>query len=239
MIIIDAGNTRIKIYFFRHRKIINLYTYHYGEIDACFEILHSYTHSPIIISDVSGKFPTHKLQHTHTEIFVCTKNIKLPIQIDYTTGDTLGFDRIADAAGAVSLCPNTHKLIIDAGTALTIDYVDDTNTFRGGIISPGMNMRFTALHEKTGKLPLCAETHTIELHPDSTTKAIQSGVVQGITFEISEYISAYTKLFPDITIFLCGGDTFFFEKILKKPIFAEANLNAYGLHSIYEYNVTA
>src|SRR5690606_16222674 len=160
------------------------------------------------------------------------------ISIEYQTISNLGLDRIANAVGSVALHPHTNKLIIDLGTAITIDFVDATNTFKGGIISPGMETRFNSLHTQTGKLPLISKSEEIHLFAHSTESAIQSGVIQGITFELTQYIDTYNTIFPDIEVFLCGGDAFFFEKMLKKTIFAEPNLLALGLQTIYKYNVT-
>jgi type III pantothenate kinase len=237
-IVIDAGNTRVKVYFFLEKKIVRTSVFNYSEMDFLLQAIAEFPDAPIILSDVSGAIPSNSLYKEHSRIFMCTISLDLPIQIEYQSKNTLGFDRVAAAVGAVSIRPDSHKIIIDAGTALTIDYVDNTNTFKGGVISPGMALRFSSLHEKTGKLPLFSPPNQINLFGTSTQEAIQYGVVQGMVFEISQYIASYNTIFPDIDVFLCGGDCFFFEKMLKKPIFAEPNLNALGLHSIYNYNVT-
>lgn len=237
-IIIDAGNTCVKVYFFNANTVIKKMQFAYDEQQELFNMLSEYSNYMFILSDVKSVIAPKMRSLFKKQTFVCESTGKLPIEIDYETKETLGFDRIADAAGAVFLSPNTHKLIIDMGTAITIDYVSDKNIFEGGVISPGMHIRFAALHEKTGKLPLASYSDQISLCPKSTLHAIESGVVQGIVFEIHQYIAEYKTIFPDIQVFLCGGDAFFFEKMVKKPIFAEPNLLAFGLHSIYNYNVT-
>ena len=78
----------------------------------------------------------------------------LPITIDYLTPDTLGADRIAAAVGAYKLANGKPCVVIDAGTCITVDLVDENATFCGGAIMPGLDMNFRALHTFTANLPL-------------------------------------------------------------------------------------
>jgi len=237
-IIVDAGNSYIKVFFLSSQTVTKKIQFSYAEIALFVLEMQTHAHLPIIISDVSGRIDTSILSQLPSHYFLFSHSHAVPITIEYQTISTLGLDRIANAVGSVTLRPNTNKLIIDIGTAITIDFVDANNTFKGGVISPGMHTRFDALHSKTGNLPLVAKDEKIYLHANTTESAIQSGVIQGIVFEIRKYIETYNTIYPDIKVFLCGGDAFFFEKFLKKRIFAEPNLLAIGLQTIYAYNVT-
>ena len=86
------------------------------------------------------------------------------------------------------LYPGENVLIVDFGTAVTIDLVTADNTFRGGCISPGVKTRFRALHDYTAKLPLCAATEDEGLSGLTTEEAIELGVMNGIAFEIEGYV---------------------------------------------------
>ncbi|WP_304582535.1 type III pantothenate kinase [uncultured Alistipes sp.] len=86
----------------------------------------------------------------------------VPIRNDYLTPATLGRDRLAAAVGAAVLWPGRNVLIVDCGTAVTIDLVTADGTFRGGCISPGLRSRFRALHDYTAALPLCSPAEAEE-----------------------------------------------------------------------------
>ena len=160
-----------------------------------------------------------------------------PLTIDYRTPDTLGKDRIAAAVGAEYLRPDEELLVIDAGTAITFDRVTASGCYKGGNISPGMKMRFDALHTLTDKLPLIDENGELPLLGSSTETAIRSGVVQGICYEMDGYIDALRGEIGSLSVFLTGGNAFYFEAKLKNRIFAEPNLVLIGLYRILLYNV--
>ena len=108
-----------------------------------------------IISSVKKlpPFVTDLLSTNIPYVHILSHNSKLPFKIEYETPETLGTDRIAGVAGAFNLFPQSELLVIDAGTAITYDFLSE-GIYRGGNISPGLNMRFRALNKFTGKLPL-------------------------------------------------------------------------------------
>ena len=114
--------------------------------------------------------------------------LPLPIRNGYTTPETLGEDRLAAAVGAASLYPGRNLLIVDFGTAITIDQVSADGVFRGGNISPGVQMRFRALHDYTAALPLCESCEDQTLLGRSTVEAIRQGVMNGIAFGQSSHV---------------------------------------------------
>ena len=166
-----------------------------------------------------------------------TEGTPIPIRNLYKTPETLGKDRLAAVVGAYSLFPGKDILVIDAGTALTIDFVDKEGNYHGGIISPGLNMRFRALHEYTKKLPFLSQTDEFEIIGDSTVSAITSGVQNGIIFEVDSYINQFVKKYPQLVTILTGGDVNFFVDKIKKYIFAEPNLVFFGLEKLILINI--
>jgi len=160
----------------------------------------------------------------------------LPIRNLYRSKPTLGNDRIAAAVGACSRFPGSDLLVIDAGTAITLDLVTADMTYHGGNISPGKSIRFRALHEFTANLPLVSAEEMQGKMGTDTESAITSGVLQGIIFELEGYINEQKKRYPDLKVVLSGGDAIIFDKMLKNTIFVDSNLNLYGLQRILEYN---
>jgi type III pantothenate kinase len=160
---------------------------------------------------------------------------RLPFIIEYDTPETLGSDRIAAAAGAYNLFPGKELLIIDAGTALTFDFLS-SNVYKGGNISPGLIMRFKALNKYTDKLPLVSPVDNFTFPARNTTDAILAGVITGITYEINEYIRTFENNQTDFNIILTGGDSEFLKDKIKYHITYMPDIVIDGLNFILEYN---
>ena len=238
-IVIDVGNSGAKIALFEN-----------GELK---ERLRFRVFSPDMLKVLFGKYPIERgilasvvdlpdgclsyLNGALSYFYFFNDATKTPLTIDYRTPDTLGKDRIAAAVGAAFLRPGEDLLIVDAGTAITFDYVTSAGSFKGGNISPGMKMRFNALHTLTDKLPLVDKEGETPLLGNSTETAIRSGVAQGICFEMDGYIDALKAEVGCLSVFLTGGNAFYFEKKLKNRIFAEPNLVLIGLYRILLHNV--
>ena len=191
----------------------------------------------VICSDVRGMLDLEQLQNYFPEQRVFNvKSMDLPFGLAYQTPDTLGDDRIGLVAAALKKYPAKDCLIIDAGSCLTYDLITQDRCYRGGAISPGIKMRFKALHQFTGKLPLIEDINVPELYGNSTKKAIEAGVVQGVILEIEGQILQYQKKFPALTVILTGGDGQYLSKRVKNTIFAEPNFLAEGLDYILDYN---
>ena len=159
----------------------------------------------------------------------------VPIGNSYATPATLGADRLAAAVGGATLFPDSDLMIVDFGTAITIDYVVD-GKFVGGNISPGMTTRFRALADYTAKLPLCAPTDEVLTYGRTTKEAIEQGVMQGITNEIEGYIEGFLHKKAKKYIIFTGGDAKYFVKRIKNTIFADCEPVIFGLNRILNYN---
>ncbi|MFT4031580.1 MAG: type III pantothenate kinase [Siphonobacter sp.] len=172
------------------------------------------------------------------QLLVLTPQTPLPIFKEYDTPHTLGSDRVAAAVGARSLFPKQNCVVIDMGTCITYDYVDQNDLFQGGAISPGLRMRFKAMHSFTQRLPLVEMPERFpSLVGKNTIHAMQSGVLNGLVAEVEGMIQQYRQIYPDFQVVLCGGDATIFETRLKEPIFAAPELVLVGLYRILKYNV--
>lgn len=171
--------------------------------------------------------------------FPCLKmsaQLAMPFNIAYKTPETLGTDRLAATAGAWCQQPNHDLLVIDMGTAITYDLVTSDGTYHGGNIAPGINMRFKALNHFTGRLPLVSQEGERIAIGNSTESAIREGVLQGVFYEIEGYIRSYRLKFPNLLVFLTGGDAFLLENQAKSRIFADSLLVPKGLNKILTLN---
>lgn len=161
----------------------------------------------------------------------------IPVKNTYETPHTLGMDRLAAAVGAHTIFPGRNVLIVDFGSALTIDLLSRKGEFSGGNISPGAGLRFKVLHQHTDKLPLC----TLSNEPSGsfgtdTGSAIRNGVINGIVFEIEGYIEQIKASTDDPAIIFTGGDADFFAEMIKNTIFVDQQLIFKGLYRVLEYN---
>jgi type III pantothenate kinase len=160
----------------------------------------------------------------------------VPFKNLYHTPETLGKDRIAAVTAARSLFPGKNVLVIDAGTCLTFDIITADGDYPGGAISPGIRMRFRALHTFTGKLPLIEPEGFDELIGKSTMESLLSGVLNGVLAEITNVVSQYHEKFEDLKVIITGGDHQFLHNKLKINIFAVPDLVLLGLNEILDYN---
>ncbi len=160
---------------------------------------------------------------------------RFPFVIDYRTPATLGTDRLAAAAGAVMHHPGASLLVIDAGSALTIDLVSD-GKYRGGNISPGLTMRFRALHEFTGRLPLVTMRSGFSFPGTTTEEAIAGGVITGMANEIIEYIRTFEKKYTNHVTVITGGDSMIITALTGDKAVCYPDLVAEGLNYLLETN---
>ncbi len=200
-----------------------------------------------IVSSVRGNAEAYAelLQRTGIERVVqLNKELPLPIKLDYAR-QQIGSDRIAAAVGAIARFGRKQEmLIIDIGSAITIDHIVD-GVFVGGNISLGVEMRFKALHHFTNALPDLATESTAEFADvpfptlgKTTADAMKLGVLQGVFYEVKGYIDHYFEKNNDLRIIFIGGGAEYFVNRIKNAIFAGRNLMFLGLNEILEYNAT-
>lgn len=238
-LVIDIGNTRTKFSVFNRGEV--LITVPVNEFLPEHIVVLQNEHpalKKVILSAVKDYTPELKLalQNKFEYFIELNENTPLPIENCYKTPETLGKDRIAAAVGGFDLYPDTNLLIIDAGTAITYDILNDKHQFLGGNISPGIEMRFKALHQFTGKLPLVKQQNFGKLYGTTTEEAIRAGVQNGVVFEIDKAIDTFKEFYKNLKVIITGGDAEFFDKKLKNSFFVNFNLIALGLNRILEYN---
>lgn len=239
-LVLDFGNTTQKIALFEKGEMILLQNYPVitDEIIKDFLKDHPGIESGILSSVIRHPQSLEEiLRKTIRSFFVHTVKTPLPLKNSYQSPASLGTDRLAAAAGGASEFPGKPVLIINAGTAITYDFVDSSGTYTGGGISPGMQMRFKALHTFTGKLPLVEYREEFHFPGTSTDDSILSGVIGGITAEMEAFAEQLSARYPDLKIILSGGDLKYFANRLKFNIFAIQNIVLKGLHKILLFNV--
>ncbi len=238
-LIIDIGNTRTKITVFNHGE--EMISIPLDELlPTHIEVLLA-EHPSIdkaILSTVKDYSPELKayLQETFRTFIELDEHTPLPIENLYGSKSTLGKDRLAAVTGAAHIFPGMNVLVIDAGTAITYDLINDRKQYLGGNISPGLGLRYKALYQFTGRLPLVEYNNFPKLFGQTTEEAIQAGVQHGIIFEVDNAINAFKEFYNNLYVIITGGDTKLFDKKLKNSFFVNYNLIAIGLNRILEHN---
>ncbi|MEY4381166.1 MAG: hypothetical protein RJA92_546, partial [Bacteroidota bacterium] len=231
----DFGNTRLKCAVFEGRDLQEIIHLSDDSVKTIEEVLENHHPTKIILSSVikhregleqqlgaAAKF--HMLGHAS----------KLPITTPVGKPETIGADRLALCSAAVDLFEGQHNLAIGLGTCITYNFVNKYHEFLGGSISPGMNMRFRAMHEQTALLPLIEAQSQFPLVGYDTKTNLLSGVILGMAKEIDGIIEAYGQKYSNFNVLLTGGDMPFFVPHLKNRIFADPNLIFKGLYAISE-----
>ena len=239
LLAIDIGNTQIKLAVFEQNTLLNKKTIPYS--DWKMEVLNTLNFfseiKNIVVSSVGNLQKSDFLDiKTGIEVFFITRESKFPFQNRYETPITLGVDRMVVVAGAVLTFPEQNRLIIDAGTCVTYDFVDANDVYHGGAISPGIRLRYESLNNYTAKLPLLQQEQPKDLIGNSTDQSIHSGVINGITLEIDGFISSVLNKNDNFIIILTGGDADFLAERLKNTIFANPNFLLESLNQTFQYN---
>ena len=238
LFVIDIGNTRIKGAVFEHDTIIEQFYFLSDELRIQLNSLaNKYpTCKDIVVANVGNH--TKEVFQTMIPTLKChfvTRAWSFPFANKYATPETLGIDRMVLASGAVMSYPNQCRLVIDAGTCITYDFVDFNDNYLGGAISPGIRLRYEALHRQTAKLPLLELKYPDHFIGKTTDEAIHVGVVQGLLHEIEGFVAQYESENANITIILTGGDAVFLAKRLKNTIFANSNFLVESLYKTFQY----
>ena len=238
-LVIDVGNTYVKLAVFKkHKLVLREVVVEAEAIETIISIKKKYKSiKQAIVSSVGRLNQTiiNYLKDTF-DLVELNSNTKLPFTNNYKTPKTLGVDRLALVSASVYLYPENNVLIIDAGSCITYDFINTENEYQGGAISPGIRMRYKALNNLTANLPLLGTEIPNSIIGDSTESSIHSGIIYGVLNEIDGVIANYKEKYPDLTVILTGGDSYFLSKQLKSSIFANSNFLLEGLNHILQFN---
>lgn len=154
---------------------------------------------------------------------------RLPLSLDYPNPETIGADRLADAAGAVSRY-GAPVLVMDFGTALTAAVVTEDCVWRGGVIAPGFPLMRDYLFERTAKLPrMELGTGRAPKIGRSTEEAMRFGALVGYRGMVREIVAELTRNFKtDFKLVATGGFAKWALKTLDLPFVIDPTLTLYG-----------
>jgi type III pantothenate kinase len=236
-LIIDIGNTSFKVALFEKEQIVHMLRLSgFTALEKLLNELEQPVNKAILstVRDVHGSIIS-MIERVAGYLHILTHNSSFPFKIDYQTPETLGMDRLAAIAGAYNKYRDRNVLVIDAGTAITYDLLIN-GVYSGGAISPGVDIRFRALASFTGRLPMVERNEDTDFPARNTISGINCGVVNGIVFEINEYIRNFKKIYPDGLVIMTGGDSDYLAAKSAVRITMDPDLVIRGLNFILEYN---
>lgn len=238
LLAVDVGNTQIKAAVFKGNTFLKRYIFNSGKVEnAVKNIFGQYPEITSSILSSVGKTSPELLYALESRVPITTvdHNTPVPFKTLYATPHTLGIDRLVLSAGAVIKYPAQNRLVIDAGTCVTYDFIDDEDIYHGGAISPGLRLRYEALHTFTAKLPLLTREMPESITGNSTAQSIHSGVVNALIFEIEGFINYYNGKYNNLAVILTGGDAEFLAERFKNTIFANSKFLLESLNQLYLY----
>jgi len=240
-LIIDAGNTLTKLALFQGNEMVAFSRIKGLDLAHIIQFCEA---NPLILNAIVSTVTEYPAEidlflKSHYNTILFSNKTNVPVINQYKTPETLGKDRLAGVVGARRLMPSDTILVIDAGTAITYDLITDAGEYLGGGISPGIPMRYKALHTFTSRLPLFDYMDEAQLIGDDTATSICSGVLNGTIAEVEGIIQRYQIVYPGMKIILTGGDHNYFDKRLKIKTFAAPNLVLEGLNLILQFNIEA
>ena len=235
-LIIDCGNTNLKYFIFKDQLLLfsNFFKW---EDDWASNIKKNFPYlKNILLSDVTGKYDKDEVEKKFSNKKVYqVKAMDLPFKTNYNC-ENLGDDRVGLITAAINKFPNENCLVIDAGSCLTFDLISSKSLHKGGLISPGLLVRYKSLYQYTNSLPhIKFENEKVKIGID-TKSSIQSGILEGFIFEINGQIEKFKRKTPKLKVILTGGDAKYLYKRIKNSIFAEQEFLASGLNNLLKCN---
>jgi len=232
---IDIGNTSVKTALFKGNTLSKATVHQSFSFSTLKTLTAKKENIENVILCTVKDYPLEWKSYLNKNFHFIELNEKTPIPIknDYLNPSTLGKDRLASAVGANSIYPGKNILSITAGTCIIYDLVDCKGVYKGGAISPGLTIRFKALHTFTGRLPLIEpDTKFKNLVGRTTEQSIRSGVQQGMAMEIEGMIKAYKSKYSNLHIIMSGGSMPWLKNSISEKINLQAFLTLKGLNVI-------
>jgi type III pantothenate kinase len=233
-LVIDLGNSRAKTGFFQ------------GEIHPDFKVFHNHetgfldyikTLNPdgVLVSSTGNEEMERQIASVFNKnpVFFLDYSLIKNIQWAYPEPQNLGKDRMAAIKASVEKWPETVLCVADAGTCLTLDFMDLEGRHLGGIISPGLEMRLESMHQFTARLPRAKKEDFSAIWGNSTLSCLSSGAISGMVSEIEFHFKKLKiKYSAEAKLILTGGNAEYLAHHLNSPNFVAPNLVLEGLYFI-------
>ena len=183
---------------------------------------------------IEAQFSAWVRAHRPQDDYLLLGHGDFPLKIDVRAPDRVGTDRLAAAVAANELrAPQRSAIVVDAGTAVTVDLITSDGIFRGGAILPGIQTAAQALADATDALPRLENLDLSSIPAaigKSTQEAMRSGIVWGCVGAVRELILQMSAAVPDVpSVFCTGGDGMHLTRLIDRDMKFDPNLVLRGI----------
>ncbi len=242
LIVASVGNSRTKLGIFRGKDLDSFEAHFNTDIAGIVARLSELTKEGVSVAlasvndRVADAVQSGVEAASGTEVLRVGRDFPVPIAIALDDVSTIGQDRLLNAIGAFSKISQAC-IVIDCGTATTVDFVDGQGTFQGGAIAPGVRVNLKALHDQIPALPLVDfSVPDVARGPlgKDTRHAMTLGAlasVRGLVHYLIDRYAEYYEAYP--TVIATGGDAallFENDELVEKII---PSLQLIGIHEAF------
>jgi type III pantothenate kinase len=232
-LLLDAGNTRLKAAIYEGGKSVESWVFQNHDLKEASGMLNNSLFEAVMVSNTAADEVEFKSWFPSHPVFFLNESQYNGIKWAYANPQTIGKDRLAALIGASKLHPDKNISIVDAGTCLTIDFLSKDRNHLGGIISPGLKMRLSAMHHFTGKLPEVSENEMIGTIGKTTESCMAAGAVMGMIAEIEFHLLHQNRMENStFELILTGGDAIFLAHRLKPANFVVPDIVFQGMNAV-------
>ena len=211
-VVVDIGNSRIKWGRSSATAVAAMTALPHGDATAWQAQFDEWRLTPGLQWVVSGVAPKARdgliawLRERRQIVYVLDSYKQLPLKVQVDFPEQVGIDRLLNAVAANSRRASDQSVaVIDAGSAVTLNWIDRTGAYRGGAIFPGIRLMAQALHQNTALLPLVDITTPLPALPATNTRA---AIEAGVYWAVTGGIRALIERLPEVPagIFLTVGN---------------------------------
>ena len=239
-LLLDIGNTQFKAAVFQGENLMEKEIFNKEDENQLYSWFENKDFKAALISSSGKSASKEVLTRLYPKIWISDLHYKDAegIKWSYDNPENMGKDRVASIKGAIELFKNENICVVQLGTCMTIDFIDIDKNHKGGIISPGMSMRFKAMHQYTENLPLSSESELLGRFGTSTLSCLASGVLMGMKAEIEYHYSEFIKeVKGGVKLVLTGGDVNYLSHRINTYNFVAPDLVFIGMKSILKNKI--
>lgn len=213
IILVEIGNTSVKAVRVRGGEHISLFKTGTSEVALLRKELAALQSDEILVLSSVRKDLTAIFREFDEKfkVYSITYDQLGKIRLNYDTPATLGIDRVLACAGAVHHAKK-DVVVVDAGTACTVDLMESDYSFKGGVIMPGLPMLRHSMRSLTPELPEVGQSFSKQFPGRSTKESIAIGLNGGFVHSIAKFIDDYRSRNDEVEVFITGGDGEFVQK---------------------------
>ncbi len=230
-ICIEAGNSRVKFGLFRNNKLQKVFSVSHkdGSLPEIPSELRKITPQYIALASVvphlNGKIKK-KIRDIYGKKLFIIKPSECGLPLKIKNPEKVGIDRVLNCKAAISIFGST-VIVVDAGTAITVDIASETQGFMGGVILPGMELWVNSL--KNTAMMKGIRPSSVKFPGRNTNEAVRAGLKYGMEGALKNILDIAFRKYPSARLVLTGGGSGMFANRLNREKKIRRNLTMEGL----------